>query len=203
MVKKLYMMSPIVLLVYMLLAGYTPMYSAVAGIATAWGASLFTPGKRMGPREMLQAIHDGSKTVPLVCTACASAGLVIGSIALSGVGFKFVSAVLAISGGVPFLALILVAAISLILGMGLPTTGRPGVLRRSLHRGLAAQQDGFRRLQAGDTSLHSPLRFHTTTLSLIAPSCRLPATRILRESPWLRSSSGSCAATDFIVPARH
>lgn len=121
-VKRLYMMLPIVLLVYMLLAGYTPMYSAVAGIATAWGVSLLSPGKRMGPIEILQAVHDGSKTVPLVCTACASAGLVIGSIALSGVGFKFVSAVLALSGGVPFPALILVAAVSLILGMGLPTT---------------------------------------------------------------------------------
>ncbi len=121
-VKKLYMMAPIVLLVYMLLAGYTPMYSAIAGIATAWAVSMFTPGKRMGPRQILEAIHDGSENIPLICTACASAGLVIGSIALSGIGFKFVSAVIALSGGIPFLALILVAAVSLILGMGLPTT---------------------------------------------------------------------------------
>lgn len=120
--KKLYMMSPIVLLVYMLLAGYTPMYGAIAGISLAWAVSLLNPGKRMGPKEILQAIHDGSENIPLICTACASAGLVIGSVALSGIGFKFVGAVLALSGGIPFLALILIAIVSLILGMGLPTT---------------------------------------------------------------------------------
>lgn len=120
--KKLYMMSPIVLLVYMLLAGYTPMYGAITGISLAWAVSLFNPGKRMGPKEILQAIHDGSKNIPLICTACASAGLVIGSVALSGIGFKFVGAVLALSGGIPFLALILIAIVSLVLGMGLPTT---------------------------------------------------------------------------------
>jgi TRAP transporter 4TM/12TM fusion protein len=120
--KKLYMMSPIVLLVYMLLAGYTPMYGAIAGISLAWAVSLFNPGKRMGPKEILQAIHDGSENIPLICTACASAGLVIGSVALSGIGFKFVGAVLALSGGIPFLALVLIAVVSLVLGMGLPTT---------------------------------------------------------------------------------
>ena len=108
--KKLYMMSPIVLLVYMLLAGYTPMYGAIAGISLAWAVSLLNPGKRMGPKQILQAIHDGSENIPLICTACASAGLVIGSVALSGIGFKFVSAVLALSGGIPFLALILIVA---------------------------------------------------------------------------------------------
>ena len=195
-VKRLYMMLPIVLLVYMLLAGYTPMYSAVAGIATAWGVSLLSPGKRMGPIEILQAVHDGSKTVPLVCTACASAGLVIGAIALSG-SDPFVSAVLALSRGA------LSGAHS--SGRRLAHTGHgaayqrilyrrgawsprsrqdgghaarsapvrlllrdnlehhsarcPGILCRGLHRGFAAQQDGFRRLQAGGISLHSPLRF--------------------------------------------
>ncbi|NLO57384.1 MAG: TRAP transporter fused permease subunit, partial [Synergistaceae bacterium] len=121
-VKRLYMMSPIVLLVYMLLAGYTPMYGAIAGISLAWGVSLLTRGKRMGPKRVMEAIHDGSENIPLICTACASAGLVIGSVALSGIGFKFVGAVLTLSRGIPLLALILIAVVSLILGMGLPTT---------------------------------------------------------------------------------
>ena len=121
-VKKLYMMSPIVLLVYMLLAGYTPMYGAIAGISLAWAVSLLNPGKRMGPKQIIEAIHDGTENIPLICTACASAGLVIGSVALSGIGFKFVGAVLTLSRGIPFLALILIAVVSLILGMGLPTT---------------------------------------------------------------------------------
>lgn len=120
--KRLYMMAPIVLLVYMLLAGYTPMYGAVAGIVTAWAVSLPNKERRMGPVRILQAIHDGSVGIPIICVACASAGLVVGSVALSGIGFKFVSAVLSIAQGSRFFALLLIALVSLILGMGLPTT---------------------------------------------------------------------------------
>ncbi len=120
--KKLYLMAPIVLLVYMLLVGYTPMYSAIAGIVTAWVVSLLNGEYRMGPKRILQAIHDGSENIPIICTACATAGLVVGSVALSGIGFKFVGAVLSLARGVPFLGLILIAVVSLILGMGLPAT---------------------------------------------------------------------------------
>ncbi|ADE57055.1 TRAP transporter permease [Aminobacterium colombiense] len=120
--KRLYMMSPVVLLVYMLLLGYTPMYGAIAGITLAWALSLINPTLRMGPKKVLEAIHDGSENIPIICTACASAGLVVGSVALSGIGFKFVSAVISIARGNSLLALILIALVSLILGMGLPTT---------------------------------------------------------------------------------
>ncbi len=121
-IKRIYMLSPIVLLVYMLLTGYTPMYGALAGIFVAWVISFTKRSTWMGPVQILQAIHDGAKGIPIVCTACATAGLVIGSVALSGVGFKFVGAVLALSGGVPIFGLLLIAIVSLILGMGLPTT---------------------------------------------------------------------------------
>lgn len=121
-IKRLYLMSPIVLLVYLLLVGYTPMYSAIAGIITAWLMSLFTRETRMGPKKILAAIHDGSENIPIICTACATAGLVVGSVALSGIGFKFVGAVLTLARGIPFLGLLLIAVVALILGMGLPAT---------------------------------------------------------------------------------
>lgn len=120
--RRLYMMSPIVLLVFMLLSGYTPMYGTIAGIAAAWVVSLPSKERRMGPVRILQAVHDGSKGIPIICAACASAGLVVGSVALSGIGFKFVSAVIALAQGHNFLALLLIAIVSLILGIGLPTT---------------------------------------------------------------------------------
>lgn len=120
--KRLYMASPIVLLFYMLLAGYTPMYGALSGIALAWAVSLPNPKKRMGPKGIMKAIHDGTEGIPLVCTACASAGLVLGSVSLSGIGPKIVSVVLSTSGGNPILTLLLIAIVCLILGMGLPTT---------------------------------------------------------------------------------
>ena len=120
--KRIYMMSPIVLLVVLLLIGFTAQKSAAWGIVLAWLVSLPNPKRRMGPVGILKAIHDGAKGIPVVCTACASAGFVLGAVALSGIGPKIVSAVLSVSGGVPVLTLILIAVVCLILGMGLPTT---------------------------------------------------------------------------------
>lgn len=121
-IKRLYMMSPIILLVYMLLAGYTAMYAAIAGIVLAWIVSLPNPKRRMGPVGIMKAIHNGAQGIPMVCTACASAGFVLGSVALSGIGPKIVSAVLSVSHGIPSMTLLLIAVVCLILGMGLPTT---------------------------------------------------------------------------------
>ncbi len=121
--KRSYMLLPIVGLVYFLMAGYTPMRAALIGIGLAWFVSLFNKGYRMGPREILDAIYIGAKGIPLVCVACASAGIVLGSVALTGVGGKLVGFVLEFAGDMPALALVLVMLVSLVLGMGLPTTG--------------------------------------------------------------------------------
>ncbi|PIE55467.1 MAG: C4-dicarboxylate ABC transporter permease [Dethiosulfovibrio peptidovorans] len=121
-IKKLYMMVPIVVLIVLLLSGYTPMLAAVIGIGAAWLVSLPDPTHRMGPKAILDAIYTGSKNIPIVCIACAAAGLVVGSVALTGIGFKFVGLVFSMAKDIPFLALIMIALVALILGMGLPTT---------------------------------------------------------------------------------
>ena len=118
-----YNLIPIVGLIYMLLTGYTPMLAAVIGIAMAWGVSLFNPGRRMGPKTILDAIYSGALNITVVAIACASAGIIVGSVALTGIGFKFVGLVFSLARDIPFLALLLIMLVSLILGMGLPTTG--------------------------------------------------------------------------------
>ena len=115
-IKRIYMMIPIVGLVYLLLTGYTPMLAAVIGVGLAWFVSLFEKENRMGPRAILDAIYIGSKNITVVAIACATAGIVVGSVSLTGFGFKFV-------GLVHLLALVLIMLVSLVLGMGLPTTG--------------------------------------------------------------------------------
>ena len=122
-VKRLYLFTPIIALVYFLLAGYTPMRAAVIGVGAAWLSSLPNKETRMGPKAIADAIYGGCKSITLVCVACASAGTVLGSVALTGIGVKLVGFVLAFSHGIPIIALFLVMIVSLILGMGLPTTG--------------------------------------------------------------------------------
>ncbi len=121
--KRSYMLLPIAGLVYFLMIGYTPMRAALLGVALAWAVSLLNPGYRMGPKQILDAIYEGAKGIPLVCVACATAGMVLGSVALTGIGGKLVGFVLSFSRDLPFLALVLVMLVSLVLGMGLPTTG--------------------------------------------------------------------------------
>jgi TRAP-type uncharacterized transport system fused permease subunit len=82
--KRAYLLLPVIGLVYLLLSGYTPMYAAVIGIFLAWIVSLVHPGHRMGPKEIIDAIHLGAKNIPIVCIACACAGIVVGAVSLTG-----------------------------------------------------------------------------------------------------------------------
>lgn len=120
--KRVYLVVPLVGLVAMLLYGYTPMRAAMAGIAMAWIVSLLNPRYRMGPKAILDAIHDGSMNIFVVAIACATAGIVVGSVTLTGLGFKVVSLIFSLARNIPFLALLLVMLLSILLGMGLPTT---------------------------------------------------------------------------------
>ncbi len=120
--KKLYVMAPIAALVVMILEGYTPMKAAMIAIMISWFVSLFDKKYRMGPKGILNAIYDGSKNIFVVAIACAAAGIVVGAVTLTGIGFKLVSFIFSLSQNVPFLALIMVMVMAIVLGMGLPTT---------------------------------------------------------------------------------
>ena len=176
--KRFYMIAPIVGLIAFLLIGYTPMRAALLGIGLAWlvsffnfkpettssqkviafivaGISLalgvfitlnpeiadgvkpgiqfvivgaymliaswFNPG--MNTRDFIDAIEQGARGIPLVCVACATAGIVLGAVSLTGIGGKLVGFVISFAGNMRLLALVLVMLIATLLGMGLPTTG--------------------------------------------------------------------------------
>ncbi len=77
---------------------------------------------RMGWKRILDTLADGAIKATQVAAVCACAGIIIGVVALTGVGLK-ISAILIDLGGVSILlSLFLAMVISLILGMGLPTT---------------------------------------------------------------------------------
>ena len=84
-------------------------------------ASMFNPG--MNTREFIDAIEQGAQGIPLVCVACATAGIVLGAVSLTGIGGKLVGFVISFAGDMHLLALVLVMLIATLLGMGLPTTG--------------------------------------------------------------------------------
>ncbi|MBQ4490380.1 MAG: TRAP transporter large permease subunit, partial [Pyramidobacter sp.] len=137
-----------------------------------------------------------AKGIPVVCTACASAGFVLGAVALSGIGPKIVSAVLSVSGGVPVLTLILIAVVCLILGMGLPTTSAY-ILAASLSVPALGQ------LQFDPMAAHMFV-FYYAIISNITPPVALAAyaaASIAEDSPnktgWAACSLGFLA---FVIP---
>jgi TRAP-type uncharacterized transport system fused permease subunit len=120
--KRSFLLLPILVLVIALTTGKTPMLAGLVGIILPWGGSLFNRDYRMGPRRLIQAMVQAGKSVPVIAIACAAAGMVIGSIALTGIGFKIGAMLTALSGDSGFLALVLIAVLTVVFGMGLPTT---------------------------------------------------------------------------------
>ncbi len=72
--------------------------------------------------KSFNAITSGAKSVVPIAAACAAAGIIAGTLGITGLGSKISSIIISTSGGVPLLALLLTMVVAIILGMGLPTT---------------------------------------------------------------------------------
>ena len=80
---------------------------------------------RFSLRELkliFKALEKGAHNAVMVSVACAAAGIIVGMVTLTGMGLKFSSLVLDLSYGIKALAILLIGAASLVLGMGLPVT---------------------------------------------------------------------------------
>jgi len=97
--------------------------TAATAVVAALGLTSVFLNAGMDLKGIIDAIYQGAKDIPLIAIACATAGIVLGAVALTGIGGKLVGFVLAFAQDVPILGLILIMLISIFLGMGLPTTG--------------------------------------------------------------------------------
>jgi TRAP transporter 4TM/12TM fusion protein len=129
---------PLVALVALLVAGYSPMRVGFYAILSIIGAAVaralwdfltdrptasgFADLCRRGIGLTLDALELGARNAVAVSMACAVAGIIVGVVGLTGLGLKFSAMMIAFSGGNLVLALLLVVIASLILGMGLPVT---------------------------------------------------------------------------------
>ncbi|MDN3517049.1 TRAP transporter permease [Aquisalimonas lutea] len=75
-----------------------------------------------GGSDLLEGLVAGARNMIGIGIATAAAGIVVGTVAMTGIGLVMTEVVETLSGGNLMLMLILTAAISLILGLGLPTT---------------------------------------------------------------------------------
>ncbi len=113
---------PLIAIIYLLVAGYTPMRAALFAIFLSIVAACLRKSTRMTPGEVVNGLIKGAKAVLGVLVACASAGIIIGIVTKTGVGLKLASGLLQLSGGMLLPTMFFTMITSIILGMGVPTT---------------------------------------------------------------------------------
>ncbi|MEW5899447.1 MAG: TRAP transporter fused permease subunit, partial [Bacillota bacterium] len=113
---------PLFAIIYLLVAGYTPMKAALWAIFLAVGASLLRRSTRISFFDLIDGLERGARGALGVIVACATAGVIIGVVTKTGVGLKMATALVDLARGqlLPTLGFTMVS--SLILGMGVPTT---------------------------------------------------------------------------------
>ena len=112
---------PLVVLVAMLIYGFTPTYAAGIAIISVVVSSWLSKHP-MGFKDILDALAQGSKNMATTSMLLIAVGLVVNVVAMTGIGNTFSLMVTEWAGGSLFITLVLVALASLILGMGLPVT---------------------------------------------------------------------------------
>ena len=117
-----YLLLPLVVLVYMMMTGYTPARSALMAILVAVVVSMLRKETRMSLHTFVDALEAGARNIVGVAIACAVAGCIVGIVTLTGIGLKLAGGLLALSGGNVLLALFFTMIASIVLGMGVPTT---------------------------------------------------------------------------------
>lgn len=118
-----YLVLPLLVLIFALaVLNLSPIRSSLCGIATAIVVTYFRRATRMGIGGIFKALSEGGKSACGVVAACATAGIVIGVLNMTGAGLKLASAIVELSHGNLWIALVMTMTTCLILGMGLPTT---------------------------------------------------------------------------------
>lgn len=113
---------PLILIVYLLVSGYTPMRAALVAIVLSIVCSALRKSTRMRPIEIVRGLETGARNVLGVLVACAAAGIIIGVVTKTGVGLKLASGLLQLSGGLLLPTMFFTMITAIILGMGVPTT---------------------------------------------------------------------------------
>lgn len=116
-----HLIIPLIILIYMLFSGFTPIYAAVWAIISTIVVSTFRAKTRMSVKGVFKAMEDGTRSALGVAMACAMVGIIVGVASLTGFGLKMTTAILVLGQDMLLLTLFFTMVASLILGMGLPS----------------------------------------------------------------------------------
>ncbi|MCR4442015.1 MAG: TRAP transporter permease [Peptococcaceae bacterium] len=116
-----HLIMPLIVLVYLLIKGYTPIYAAFYSIVATVIVGFLKKETRMSWRDVLKALENGARMTLSVAMSCAIVGVIVGVATLTGFGLKLASVILFVGQGNLMLTLVFAMIACLILGMGLPS----------------------------------------------------------------------------------
>ena len=122
MLTKGFLLIPLFVIIYLMMTGFTPAMAAFYSIVSAIIVSMFRKDTRISFKSAGDALENGARNTIGVAIACSVAGIIIGTVTLTGIGLELATGLLNLSGGVPLIALFLTMIACIILGMGVPTT---------------------------------------------------------------------------------
>jgi len=109
---------PISVIIVLLYLGFSINYVGFWAIVSVIGVSLIRPKTRPSLQQFIDGFMSGTKQATAIGASIACVGLILSTLNMSGLGIKLVLGIEAWSHGSLFLALVLITAISVILGMG-------------------------------------------------------------------------------------
>jgi TRAP transporter 4TM/12TM fusion protein len=212
--RHAYMAAPLVLLIYMLVQGFSPFRAAAWGIAATlvimYGTTLVHRVLRQGQNPITAVVaalvetatsiyatlHGSMREMMQLIAVCAAAGIVAGVIGVTGVGGRFATMLLDVAGTSAFLAMVFAMVVAIILGMGVPTTAAYAIAA-------AVVAPGLIRIGVPPLSAHMFI-FYFAILSAITPPVALAsfaAASMARADMWKTSVIAlKLGLATFIVP---
>jgi TRAP transporter 4TM/12TM fusion protein len=189
---------PVFVVLFMMFGGWSAPLAALAGTLSCFPVAMLRANTRAKLRPILvwEALIDGARNALPVAAACACAGIIIGVVALTGLGITFTQLVLGLAQDSLFLALVVTALAGIVLGMGMPTTPAYIIM-------VALLVPALIKLGAIEPAAHM-FAFYFAILSAITPPVALAvfaaaslAKSDLWQSGWAAVRIG---AAGFIVP---
>src|ERR671936_1115967 len=112
----------LVSIVIFMLWGYSPTLAVFWSTVLTYGLSFLTRETALVPRKLVRALSDGSVSVLTAATTCATAGIIVGVVTLTGLGLRFSSIVIDYAGGSLLLTALYTSLVVWIVGLAVPVT---------------------------------------------------------------------------------
>ncbi|PMR77654.1 TRAP transporter permease [Billgrantia endophytica] len=116
-----FLLPPLVLIFSLLVLNVSIILSGLYAVAATLLVSWIRKVTRIGPKVATKASIDAASSILPIAATCATAGIIMGVLNLTGMGLKLAMVIITITGGSLFLTLLLAMVVTIVLGMGLPT----------------------------------------------------------------------------------